>query len=182
MTRLSCKFLISVLKFSIVIIHLNISILISVLKYSTKMTRLCFTSLISVQKFSIAIIHVNTLILISVLKNGDNETQALFGGRPLHDSSPRAVGVAVEIRGAAVSLLCSSVDFVERAEFRTSSQFYITNFGILHINISILFSVLKNNTRMTSLSCITLILILKFSIAIIHIIFQYRFQYLKTKR
>ena len=35
MTRLSCKFLISVLKFSIVIIHLNISILISVLKYST---------------------------------------------------------------------------------------------------------------------------------------------------
>ena len=73
MTQLRCILLISVLKFSIVIIHLNISILISVLIYSTKMTRLYFTSLISVLKFSFAIIHFNT-DFSTEKQNGDHPT------------------------------------------------------------------------------------------------------------
>jgi len=50
------------------IIHVNISVLIFILKYSNTMTRLGRVSLILVLKFSIVIIHINISILISVLK------------------------------------------------------------------------------------------------------------------
>jgi len=53
---------------------------------------------------------------------------------------------------------------------------------IIHLNISILISVLKYKMTIITLSCISLSLVLKFSIAIIHLIFQYGFQDLKTKR
>ena len=67
-TSLSSISLIFVLKLSIMIIHVNISVLTSILKYSTTMTRLGRVSLISVLKFSIVIIHINISILVSILK------------------------------------------------------------------------------------------------------------------
>jgi len=67
-TWLSSISQILVLKLSIMIIHVNISVIFSILKYSNTMTRLGRVSLILVLKFSIVIIHVNISILISVQK------------------------------------------------------------------------------------------------------------------
>ena len=75
MTRLCSISLILVLQFSIAIIHLNISILISVLKNKTMTTWLSSISLILVLKLSIMIIHVNISLLIAILKYSTTMTR-----------------------------------------------------------------------------------------------------------